>query len=130
MSATYLVRLRPHDQRRGHVLRRYTYQGIRFHDSRGWYRVEAKIAEYLRGVRQVATDEHAPLAFDVCTADEARAIDARENEDANPRKAAGDDIKLSVPRTEDADDPRDADRHDVPDERGASDSNRSKKRRR
>ena len=60
-----LVRLKSHDPRRGHVMRRYTYRGIKFQEDRGWYRVENDVAEYLRTVRQVTTDEHSPLAFDV-----------------------------------------------------------------
>jgi len=98
---TYLVRLKPHNPRRGHVLRRYTYRSIKFQEDRGWYRVDRKIADYLRGVRQIAGNEHSPLAFDVCTPQEAHVIDAREQEAAHPRKAAGDDIDLSTPREDD-----------------------------
>ena len=98
---TMLVRLKPHDPRRGCVLRRFTYRGIKFHDERGWYRVEKEIAEYLRGVRQVPGDEHSPPAFDVCTEDEARMIDVREREGAVPRSSATDDIKLSSARVGD-----------------------------
>lgn len=73
---TLLVRLKPYDPRLGCVLRRFTYRGIKFHDERGWYRVDKEVAEYLRGVRQVPGDKHAPLAFDVCTEAEAQALDA------------------------------------------------------
>ena len=73
---TLLVRLKPYDPRRGHRLRRFTYRGIKFQEERGWYRVDKPVADYLRQVRQVASDEHAPLAFDVCNADEAKALDA------------------------------------------------------
>jgi len=97
---TLLVRLKPHDPRRGYVLRRYTYRGIKFHDERGWYRVEKAVADYLRQIRQVAGDEHSPPAFDVCTDDEAKAVDAREKEGAVPRAAATDDIKLSAARSD------------------------------
>ena len=45
---TLLVRLKPYDPRRGCVLRRFTFAGIRFQDERGWYRVEKRIGEYLR----------------------------------------------------------------------------------
>ena len=48
MTDTLLVRLKPYDPRRGHVLRRYTYAGIKFQEERGWYRVERPVAEYLR----------------------------------------------------------------------------------
>ena len=99
---TLLVRLKPYDPRRGHVLRRYTYRGIKLHEERGWYRVEKPVANYLRAVRQVASDEHSPLAFDVCTDDEARALDAREKEAGATRKAATDEIKVSAARSDGA----------------------------
>jgi hypothetical protein len=99
---TMLVRLKPHDPRRGFVLRRYTYRGIKFHAERGWYRVEAPVADYLRAVRQVASDEHSPPAFDVCTADEAVALDARDKEGAATRADAAEDLKVSLARSEGA----------------------------
>ena len=95
---TLLVRLKQHDPRRGHVLRRFTYRGIKFHEERGWYRVDKEVAEYLRGVRQVASDEHSLLAFDVCTDAEAKALDDKEKEAAAVRKTATDDIKVSAVR--------------------------------
>jgi hypothetical protein len=95
---TMLVRLKPFDPRRSYVLRRYTYAGIKFHEERGWYRVEKQIADYLRTVRQQQADAHAPLAFDVCSAEEAKALDMREKDAATDRKAATDEIKLSVAR--------------------------------
>ena len=95
---TLLVRLKPHDPRRGHVLRRYTYRGIKFQEERGWYRVEKAVADYLRDVRQLATNPHAPLAFDVCTPDEAKALDSKETEAEVTRKGATDDIKVSEAR--------------------------------
>ena len=94
---TLLVRLKPHDPRRGHKLRRYTYRGIKFQEERGWYRVEADVADYLRAVRQKAHDPHAPLAFDVCTEAEAKAIDERELEEAKPSRPA-DRAKETVAR--------------------------------
>ncbi|MCK9521470.1 MAG: hypothetical protein M0R76_00295 [Proteobacteria bacterium] len=112
---TLLVRLKPHDPRRGHVLRRYTYRGIKFHEERGWYRVEKPVADYLRAVRQVVTDQHSPLAFDVCTDDEAKSLDAREKEAGATRKAATDDIKVSAARTENA-----VTTEDLPEAAGAS----------
>lgn len=95
---TLLVRLKPHDARRGHVLRRYTYLGIKFHEERGWYRVAKEVAEYLRGVHQVVADEYSPLAFDVCTDEEAKALDTREETESKVRRAAADEIKLSEAR--------------------------------
>jgi len=93
-----LVRLKAYDPRRGQVLRRYTYAGIRFHDERGWYRVDKSVAEYLKTVRQVAGDEVSPLAFDACTEEEAKALDTREESEAKVRKAAADDVRLSPAR--------------------------------
>jgi len=99
---TMLVRLKPHDPRRGYVLRRYTYRGIKFHDERGWYRVDKAVAEYLRGIRQVPHDEHSPPAFDVCSEAEAREIDEKDRVGSVPRSLAKDDIKISVPRADGA----------------------------
>jgi hypothetical protein len=100
---TMLVRLKPFDPRRGHVLRRYTYAGIKFHGERGWYRVEKRVADYLRTVRQQLADPHSPPAFDVCSEEEAKAMEAKameakERDAAAERKTAADDIKLSVAR--------------------------------
>lgn len=99
---TMLVRLKPFDPRRGYVLRRYTYAGVKFHEERGWYRVEKRVADYLRTVRQQPADPHAPTAFDVCTEDEAKTLDARDKEAATARKTAADEIKVSVARTDGA----------------------------
>lgn len=93
-----LCRLKRYDPRRGHVLRRFTYRGIKFQEERGWYRIEKSVADYLSKVHQVPSDEHSPLAFDVCTEKEATALDAKEKEEGEVRKAASDSIKLSVPR--------------------------------
>jgi hypothetical protein len=95
---TFLVRLKAYDPRRGHVLRRFTYRGIKFHEERGWYRVDKSVADYLRGVRQRTGDEHSPLAFDVCTEEEAKGLDTREKEAAAARKKAADVIEVSHPR--------------------------------
>ena len=95
---TQLVRLKPHDPRRGFVLRRYTYRGIKFHVERGWYRVTKDVADYLKDVRQVAGQEHSPPAFDICSDDEAKAIDAKEKEGAAEKAAATDSIKVSSAR--------------------------------
>lgn len=99
---TLLVRLKPYDPRRGHVLRRYTYRGIKFHEERGWYRVDKAVADYLREVRQVPSDEYSPVAFDVCTDDEAKALDAKDKKATAKRKAATDEITVSEPRSEGA----------------------------
>ena len=95
---TLLVRLKPYDPRRGFVLRRYTYRGIKFHEERGWYRVDKDVAEYLRAVRQIPSDEHAPLAFDVHTEAEAKALDADEAK-AEARKRASSPVEASTTTT-------------------------------
>lgn len=84
--SSLLVRLKSYDPRRGVVLRRFTYKGIKFQEERGWYRVEPEIAAYLRGVRQSAGDDSSPLAFDVCTLEEAQRLD-KESEAGGRRKA-------------------------------------------
>lgn len=97
---TLLVRLKAFDPRRGHVLRRYTYAGIKFHEERGWYRVGKEVGEYLRTVREAPEADYSPLAFDVCTEEEARALDAREETETKTRRAAVDDIKVSEARND------------------------------
>ncbi len=97
---TMLVRLKPYDPRRGHVLRRFTYAGVKIHEERGWHRVTKAVADYLRGVRQVAHDEYSPLAFDVCTDEEAKALDAREEVETKVRRSATDDVRLSPSRND------------------------------
>ena len=98
MTDILLVRLKPYDPRRDFVLRRFTYAGIRFQDERGWYRVERKVGEHLRAVRTVPTDKYAPLAFDVCTEAEAKALDAGESEAAKVKRNATDDLKVTTAR--------------------------------
>ena len=95
---TRLVRLKAQDKRRGHVLRRYTFQGITFNAGAGWSRVGRQIADYVREVRQVDGDEHAPLAFDVCTDAEARLIDESDARDAQTVRRATDDLPTQAGR--------------------------------
>lgn len=106
--ATFMVRLKPYNPKRGYKLKRYHVYGQRFDEDKGWYRVPETIrmadpktgetktinlVEYLRDCRQNQHDEDARPAFDVCTPEEARAIDAREdaalktNERARPGNA-------------------------------------------
>ncbi len=95
---TMFVRLKPLDPRRKFVLRRYAYAGIHFHEARGWHRVEPEIAEHLRAARQMEFDAYSPAAFDVCTEEEAQAIDARERAAAGLRRTALEVVPLSVGR--------------------------------
>jgi len=52
------------------------------------------VAEYLRAVREVPSDRYSPLAFDVCTEAEAKALDANESEVAKVKRSATDDLKV------------------------------------
>jgi hypothetical protein len=97
---TLLVRLKAFDPRQRHTLRRYTYRGIVFAEDRGWCRVEADVAAYLRGVRQVPDDPHAPAAFDVCTDEEARRLDAAD--EAGSRRRVTSDDPVPFVRARDA----------------------------
>ena len=74
-----LVRIKPFDPKKGRLVRRYTAFSTRFEEKLGWYRVSEDIARYLATVHQVAGDESSPPVFDVCTEDQARAIDEAEH---------------------------------------------------
>jgi len=95
---TMLVRLKPYDPRRRFVLRRFAYAGILFHEERGWYRVPLEAADYLRSVRQLEFNPYSPPAFDVCTEEEARALEAQEQAVASARRVGIDVAPVTVPR--------------------------------
>jgi hypothetical protein len=96
--ATKLARLKPYDPRRRHLLRSFMHgpSGKRFEEKRGWYRVTDGVAKYLARVHQVESDPESPLAFDVCTLEEAKAIDAREKVVAERRAGAADANDLTT----------------------------------
>ncbi len=75
-----LVRLKPYDPRKRHVMRKFTHgpTNSRFEEHMGWYRVSASLAEELALVLEIRSDESSPRAFDVCTQAQANAIDQRE----------------------------------------------------
>ncbi len=83
-----LVRLKPHDPKKGHVIQRYTAFSIRFEERRGWYKVSDEVAAYLATVHQLPGDEDSPLAFDVCSEEEAQRIEAAEKKKAEERARA------------------------------------------
>ncbi len=83
-----LVRIKPYDPKRGHVVRRYTVFSIRFDETRGWYRVADEVADYLGKVHQAPHDEDSPLVFDVCTEAEAHALEEAERKKAEERAKA------------------------------------------
>ena len=83
-----LVRLKPFDPKKGHVIRRYTAFAIRFEEARGWYKVADEVAAYLSTVHQRPGDEDSPLGFDVCSEEEAQRIEAAEKKKAEERARA------------------------------------------
>jgi hypothetical protein len=108
-----LVRLKPHDPKKGHVIRRYTAFGVRFEEARGWYKVSDEVAAYLATVHQRPGDEDSPLAFDVCTDDEAQRMEAAEKKKAEERARAAEpnvaqpyDVSARVPDLTTADLPQ------------------------
>jgi hypothetical protein len=92
------VRLKPFDPRRRHVLRTYMHGPTRqsFDESRGWYQVADDLAAYLATVRQVESEPESPDAFDVCTFEEAQAIDARERKAASGPASPAEATDLST----------------------------------
>jgi hypothetical protein len=98
-SQVRLVRLKPYDPKVGHVLRSYFYAPAdergrpgpgaqRFLEQRGWYRVSLEVAKYLATIRQIETNPRSPLAFDVCTFEEAQRIDEAERGEGDARATA------------------------------------------
>jgi hypothetical protein len=81
------VRIKPYNPRLGHSLRKYTHlpTNKKFEETQGWYKVDAGLAKYLTTVQMVEGDPRSPMAFDVCTEAEAKAIDLREKK-AKDRK--------------------------------------------
>lgn len=91
-----LIRIKPYNPKIGNVLRRYNLNGYTFEVERGWYKVDDDVAEYLKGVHQHVELEHSPLAFDVCTEEEAAAIDDREIEAAKVKRASAEPTVVST----------------------------------
>jgi hypothetical protein len=97
---TLFVRLKPYDPRRGQVLRRFVYRGIKIAAERGWYCVEKPVAEYLKTVNEVPGDPLSPLAFDVYSQEEAKALDSRQELEAKQCRSASDSVELSPARSD------------------------------
>jgi hypothetical protein len=91
----YWVRLKPRNERKGIKLRRYMVFNLRFEEEKRWYVVpqfiqratadsaddEINIIDLLREVRNDNDDPDSPLAFDICTKEEAKRIDIQEKKD-------------------------------------------------
>lgn len=58
------ARLKPWDGKK-HLRRTYTCFGIKFLETRGWYKVDDDVAEYLATVVQIETDPESHPAFDI-----------------------------------------------------------------
>lgn len=81
--ANKLVRLKPVNEkteRKGYKVRIYSIFGLRFLEERGWYEVSEDIAAQLAELHQEHYDLDSPDLFDVCTPEEAAAIDEKEAE--------------------------------------------------
>lgn len=83
-----LIRLKPLDAKKGHVIHRYTAFSTTFEERKGWYRVSDEMAAYLATVHEVPNDEDSPLAFDVCTEEEAKRVEVAEKKKAEERARA------------------------------------------
>jgi len=83
-----LIRLKPFDAKKGHLVRRYTAFSTTFEEHKGWYRVSDEVASYLATVHQDPNDEDSPWAFDICTKEEAERIDLAEKKKAEERARA------------------------------------------
>lgn len=75
----FLVRLKPFNGK-NHVLRTYTVASKKFvgGDKPAWYGVDDDLAKVLKKVKQVSEDSTSADAFDVCSEEEAAAIDEAE----------------------------------------------------
>ena len=100
-TQTMLVRLKPYNPKCGFFLRRFSYRGVRLQEERGWYRLNGEVGEYFRGVRQVDIDPNSPLAFDVCTEEEARALEEKERKEKRRRARVRDAIAVNEPLADD-----------------------------
>ncbi len=87
-----LVRLKPFNPRRGYVLKTYVDgpSGAVFKEERGWYEVPAALGEKLRDVTSKPENTDSPAAFDVCTKEEAVALERRIRRQQQERAIATD----------------------------------------
>jgi len=92
-----IIRLKPLDPKKGHNIRRYTAFSTTFEEHKGWYRVSDQVASYLATVHQEPNDEDSPLAFDVCSREEAERIELAEKKRAEERARAA-EPNVAAPR--------------------------------
>jgi len=107
-QAPIFVRIKPRNERKGIRMRRYRVFGMQFVEATGWYKVSRFVTaevsgreqlvdtkEYFSNVRNT-DNEDSPLAFDVCTEAEARAIDEAERKAAEPKRKSADPVDLTT----------------------------------
>lgn len=87
-----LVRLKPYNKKRGCVIKRIMIRGVRFDESKGWYRVSRAFADHLETIHQDYYDEDSPLAFDIMSQDDAIKLEEKE------KKASEAKAEASAPR--------------------------------
>jgi hypothetical protein len=76
-----LVRLKPHNPKKGAWMRKYTAFGVLFEVDKGWYQVDEHVAKYLKTVHAKPDDpDCATMAFDVVSPAEAQKIAERETD--------------------------------------------------
>lgn len=71
-----LARIKTPDKRKGHLVRRYTYQGKRFDCDNGWYKVGRGMGDELAKLKNPSTDT---FIFDIVELEEAEEIDHKES---------------------------------------------------
>lgn len=112
------VRIKPFNPRKGIRTQRYTVFGLRFEESRGWYRLSRTIEGTMSGEDQKidvvkffselrqSDDPESPFVFDVCEEEEAKAIQLAERKAKESKSAAVEEavdmqtIDLSKPAKE------------------------------
>lgn len=84
-----LVRLKPYNERKGHLVRVYMIGGWRFLEERGWYEVPEALVEQLqlRELHQAHYNEDSPALFDVCTPEQAERLEEKERAREEREKA-------------------------------------------
>ena len=75
---TQLARLKPYNERKGHLARVYMIDGARFYEERGWYEVTDDMADQLRELHQDHYNLDSEYLFDVVSPEDAQKIDERE----------------------------------------------------
>jgi hypothetical protein len=107
------VRIKPRNKQKGLRMRRFRVFALQFNESQGWYKVSrwmsgevggapnaprvqlVDMREYFANVRNTE-NEDSPLAFDVCTEEQAKAIDEAERKAAEPRRKSANPTDLTT----------------------------------